>query len=185
MPGRTWERALDLAFEQHGYITFTDARDIGFDPALLRQWLERGLVERAAHGIYRFPQIPPTEFDRYMLATLWPARRGVLSHETALQLHELCDVNPDRIHITLPTGYHPRRKGGEFYVVHHEDLDDEDVTWIEGIRVVTPACAIRQAIETGVPPHLVQQAIDSARRRGRAAAEVLDDLAGRLVSGAV
>lgn len=117
-----------------------------------------------------------------MLATLWPAGRGVLSHETALLLHELCDVNPDRIHITVPPGYYPRRRGGGLYVVHRADLHDGELTWLEGIRIVTPARAIEEAVATGVPPHLVQQAIGTARRRGRAPVETLDHLADRLVA---
>jgi predicted transcriptional regulator of viral defense system len=48
-----------------------------------------------------------------MLAALWPAGRGVLSHDTALELHELCDVNPEKIHLTVPADYQPRRRGGE------------------------------------------------------------------------
>jgi predicted transcriptional regulator of viral defense system len=32
-------------------------------------------------------------------------RRGTLSHDTALDLHELCDINPAQIHITIPTAY--------------------------------------------------------------------------------
>ena len=104
-----------------------------------------------------------------MLATLWPSGRGVLSHDTALELFELCDINPDKIHITLPAahGYRPRRQGGEQYIVHHEDLAEADVTWHEEIRIVTPTVAIRQAIDSSVPVHLVRQAIETARRLGR------------------
>ena len=36
---------------------------------------------------------------------MWADRRGVLSHDTALDLYELCDINPARIHITIPTAY--------------------------------------------------------------------------------
>lgn len=148
-------------------------------PAHLRKWHARGQLERVAHGVYRFPQVPTTPLDPYMLATLWPAGRGVLSHDTALQLHELCDINPPRIHITVPTDpaeYRPKREGGELYEVHHEDLGEDELTWHEGIRIVTPATAIRQGIDTGVPLHLLRQAIDTARRLGRARRGDLDEL---------
>ena len=182
MPGKTWERAFDLALDQHGYVTFTDARRLNFDPALLRQWNARGLVERAAHGVYRFVQAPRTELDEYRLATLWAAGRGVLSHETALQLHGLGDAEPALIHITVPTDYRPRRKGGEIYVIHHQDLQPRDVTKVEGIPIVTPVCAIVQALEAHARPHLVHQAIEVARRLGRAPTPVLDDLERRLMA---
>jgi hypothetical protein len=38
-------------------------------------------------------------------ATLWADRRGILSHDTALDLHELCGINPAQIHITIPAAY--------------------------------------------------------------------------------
>ncbi len=40
-----------------------------------------------------------------MEATLWPrGAHGALSHETALDLYGLSDVNPAKIHITVPHG---------------------------------------------------------------------------------
>lgn len=181
MPGKHWEAAFELALDQQGFVTFRDARQLGFDPALLRQWYARGLLDRATHGVYRFPQATVTELDAYRLATLWAAGRGVLSHETALQLHRLGDVEPARIHITLPKGYRPRRKGGELYVVHHEDLAPEDKTAVEGLPIVTPEVAIRQAIAVRTRPHLVQQAIEAARRRGLVRPAALDELEQRLL----
>jgi len=181
MPGSVWKKAIEFATDQYGFITFADLRRLGQDPVRLRQWVQRGGVERVGHGIYRFRQLPPTPLDPYMLATLWPAGRGVLSHETALELHELCDVNPDRIHITLPASYsyRPRRRGGELYVVHHEQLDDADLTWHEEIRIVTPAVAIRQTVDN-VSVHLLRQALETAQRLGRVPRAELTVLTKRL-----
>ncbi len=182
MSGSVWNKAIELATDQYGFITFEDLRGLGEDPVRLRQWVKRGGVERVGHGIYRFQQIPATALDPYMLATLWPAGRGVLSHDTALELHELCDINPDKIHITLPAAYRyrPRRRGGEQYVVHHENLVEDDITWHEGIHMVTPAMAIGQAIDSRVPVHLVRQAIEKAGRLGRVPRPALAGLTERL-----
>lgn len=182
MPGSVWDKAIELATDQYGFITHEDLRGLGEDPVRLRQWVQRGGVERVGHGIYRFKQIPATPLDPYMLATLWPAGRGVLSHDTALELFELCDINPDKIHITLPASrsYRPRRQGGEQYIVHHEYLAEADLTWHEEIRIVTPAVAIRQAIDSAVPVHLVRQAIETTRRLGRVPRPQLTALTKRL-----
>lgn len=40
---------------------------------------------------------------------------GVVSHESALVLHGLSDVNPSRIQLTVPRNNHPRAAGGELY----------------------------------------------------------------------
>ena len=182
MPGNVWERAFDIATEQHGFITSEQVRGLDADPALLRQWLRKGHVNRATHGVYRFKQIPLTDLVPYMLATLWPAGRGVLSHDTALELHDLCDINPDKIHLTLPPSYRyrPERRGGEHYVVHHETLDEKELTWHEGIRIVTAATAIRQGIEGSVPTQLIRQALDKAARVGRVRKSTLKQLADTL-----
>jgi len=184
MQDRAMERAFSLAQEQQGFVTYTNLVDLGIDPALARQWYQRGRVERVGFGVYRFPQVQVSELDAYRLATLWPAGRGVLSHETALQVHELCDVNPDNIHITVPGRYRPQRAGGERYVLHHADLAPAEVTFVEGIPIVTPLRAIAEAIDTSVPPHLVAQAIGTARRLGRARPSDLDRLEERLAASA-
>jgi predicted transcriptional regulator of viral defense system len=182
MPGSVWDKAIEIANDRYGFITAEDLRGLGEDPARLRQWVRRGGVDRVTHGVYRFRQIPPTPLDPYMLATLWPAGRGVLSHDTALELHDLCDINPDRIHITLPASrrYRPRRRDGGLYVIHHENLLEADLAWHEGIRIVTPAVALRQAIDGGVPTHLVRQGIETAGRLGRAPRAALAALIERL-----
>ena len=178
------EQAFKLAQEQQGYVTYMNLSDVGIDPALARQWYQRGRVERVAQGVYRFPQVQPTELDAYRFATLWPAGRGVLSHETALQLHELCDVNPDKIHVTIPPLYRPKRNGGDLYVLHHARLDLHDITYIEGIPIVTPGRAITQALATKIPPHLIAQAIATARRLGRIRRQELDEFERQLLSSA-
>jgi hypothetical protein len=102
-----------------------------------------------------------------MEAVLWPrGRRGVLSHDTALDLHDLCDINPAQIHITLPRTYRINREIPSLYAIHHGDLASGDLKVVEGIPTVVPARAIQDAIETHVDPKLIDQAIDTARRRG-------------------
>ena len=180
MPGRIWEQAFEIATDQYGFITFADLCRLEADPARLRRWHRTNKIDRVGHGIYRFRQIPSTPLDSYMLATLWPSGRGILSHDTALELYELCDVNPDKIHLALPVHYRPRRQGGEHYILHYENLGEDEISWHEGIRIVTPAIAIRQAVNTSVPNHLVRQAIENARRLGLVPKEIMDSLTKQL-----
>lgn len=166
MPGDVYTRLFECATEQYGYVTSDDARELGVDPHRLVVLASRGDLTRVAHGLYRFPLIPVTERDQWMEATLWPRRLGVISHESALELFELCDVSPDRVHVTVPRAAKIRRAAPPAYTVHVRDLDPEDATSHEGIPVVTVRRAILDAIETHVPPHLVDQAIETARQRG-------------------
>ncbi len=123
------ERLWDVVVDQYGYVTTEDANALGIPVVELGKLHHRGRLARVAHGIYRFDEFPTSARDPYMLAVLWAGRRGVLSHDTALEVYELCDVNPARIHLTVPPGYRPRRQGGDGYVVHHEALTDAERGW--------------------------------------------------------
>lgn len=184
MVGRIQTRLWGVALDQHGYVTSRDATRLGINVVELGKLASRNQLERLAYGIYRFPQLPVTPLGSYMFATLWANGRGVLSHDTALDLHELCDINPTRIHLTVSTDhrYKPSRKGGELYVVHKEHLDPAEVTNHEGIPIVAPATAIGQAIRSGVQSHLVNQAIETARGRAAITTAERDGLAEALRS---
>ncbi len=102
----------------------------------------------------------------------------MLSNETALGLYELSDVNPAKIHITVPRAHRPQRKTPALYVVHRADLRDDEITAHEGIPIVTPVRAILDAHAAGLGPALIDQAIADGQRRGvltRAQAEQLRD----------
>lgn len=158
-----WEVAVD----QYGYFTVQDAQDLGIRDVALRMLANRNQIERAAHGVYRFPELPVTEYDPYMLAVLWTGTPGAcLSHDTALAGYEVCDINPDRIHLTVPKARRIRRRGGERYVVHYADLTDDQLGWWHRIRTVTLPTAIAQSIGTKVPTYLLRQAIAAGRERG-------------------
>jgi predicted transcriptional regulator of viral defense system len=166
MPGRIYNALAEIAFDQHGYVTVRDAEQKGIDPHRLIEMARRGTIERVAHGIYRMPIIAPTGLEQLMEATLWPRGQGVLSHETALDLHDLCDINPSRVHVTVPRAYRLTRKVPQLYAIHHRDLDPAETTRHEGIAVVTPHRAILDGIETHVRGDLLRQAVETARRRG-------------------
>jgi len=180
MPGRIYNTLAQIAVDQHGYVTARDAVASGVDPHRLVEMARRGTIERVAHGIYRMPVISPTGLEQLMEATLWPHGQGVLSHETALDLHGLCDVNPAKIHITVPRSYRLTREAPALYTIHRCDLEASETTRHEGIPVVTPGRAIADGIETHLRGDLLRQAIDTARRRGSIRPADLKRLAGQL-----
>jgi len=167
MPGRAYTQLAEVANERYGFVTPADAREVGINPMALVRMAERGQIERRGTGLYRFPLTLATRLDPYMEATLWPRGvRGVLSHETALELYELSDVHPGKIHITVPRGHRARRGVPSAYVLHHEDLEPAQITTYEGIAIVTPMHAIRQAHEANLGAALVGQAIDQGEDGG-------------------
>lgn len=177
MPRSAYAAVVDIAAEQQGYVTQDDARGAGIAASTLARMAERGTLVRTSHGVYRVPLIPAGPLDQYREATLWPrGARGVLSNETALGLYELSDVNPAKIHITVPRAHRPQRETPALYVVHRADLRDVEITAHEGIPIVTPVRAILDAHDAGLGPALIGQAIADGQRLGvltRAQAEQL------------
>ena len=157
----------EIALDQHGYVTAAQALDAGVTHADLSKMAARGRLTRVAHGVYRVPLTPVTEFDQYRLALLWTGVDvAVLSHDTALQAWELSDINPARIHFTVPRGRRLRRAGGDGYVVHHEDLVPGQVTWWQEMPITDVPTTIAQCIESGVPTYLLRQALERGYMRG-------------------
>lgn len=176
------DRLRDRALDQYGYVTTAQATDAGVSGPSLSMLVKRNRLERVAHGVYRVPQVAPTSYDRFMLALLWTGcEEAALSHETAFDAFEVCDVNPTAIHVTVGASRRIRRSGGEGYEVHYQDLERNQIGWWEGMRCVKLATAIEQCFASGTPRYLLAQAIENGRKRGlvsQAEARRLKGLAG-------
>jgi len=188
VPGAVFNQLADVAADQYGFVSQHDARELGIQPMTLIRMSEHGTLERRGHGLYRLRYFPASPLDSYMEATLWPrGTRGVLSHETALALYELSDVNPSKIHFTVPRDHRIRRDIPALYRIHHETLPDEAITFHEGIPIVTPDHAIRQSHAAHLGPALIGQAIDHGVSNGRlsrkAAAQLRREIGVKAGSG--
>lgn len=173
----------DLAVAQLGFVTAQQAEAVGVSTGALQMLVRRGTLGRVAHGVYRFPRFPVSQYDPYMLAVLWTrVPEACLSHETALDAYEISDINPDRIHVTVGAHRRLRRTGGEDYVVHRQDLAPAQIGWWQQIPTVTPATAIAQCINYGTPTYLLRQAIDRGHARGHLRTAERDELANQLAA---
>jgi predicted transcriptional regulator of viral defense system len=182
MPTPLFTDLAELAADQYGLVTVADARAVGYADRTVAQMATRGQLERVSRGVYRVPFLPGGELGPYMEAALWPVGvQGVLSHETALDLWDVSDVNPAKIHITVPRDHRPQRAVPAAYVVHRQDLADSDTTTIEGVPLVTLERAVRDCAAGHLGADLLRQAVRAGRGRGlltrRQAADLLRDLA--------
>ncbi|MDR0783501.1 MAG: type IV toxin-antitoxin system AbiEi family antitoxin domain-containing protein [Propionibacteriaceae bacterium] len=160
-----WEVALD----QYGYVTSSDAARLGLPKIELTKLANRGKLRHVFQGVYRFPEFRVSLNDQLIEAVLWTRDPlAVLSHETALEVRELSDVNPNVIHVTVPKRKNPIRRKDmpEVFVIHYEDLTPRQRDWWEEIPCVTVETAIDQSIISLPRPDLVTQAIDQAEARG-------------------
>ena len=159
----------DLASEHEGLFTAREAEEAGIPRALVVQLRHRGRLERVAQGLYRFPTWPTTRLQQYHEAVLWPqAHRqlayALISHESALELYDLTQLNPSTVNVTLPRLTRIRRTPPPWMRLHLADVPETDRRWEQRVPVVS----IPRAIEDVAYTHgidIVHQAVQDARER--------------------
>jgi predicted transcriptional regulator of viral defense system len=167
LPGSAYNTIYELAADQSGYVTTSQAGTWGISKETLAKMAARGVLERVSWGVYRLVQFPISEAGQYVEASLWPLSvRGTISHESALALYGLSDVNPAKIHITVPRRSRIQREVPRTLVIHRADLSAADTRLLEGIPITTPERAIRDCHAAHLGPALVHQAIRDGRRTG-------------------
>ena len=161
-----WNRLNELASGQAGYFTAKDASEVGFSLPLLQHHLDAGRLERSRRGVFRLVSFPATEEEGFVPAWLWSRREGTFSHDTALQIHQLSDALPSKLHVTVPTHWKKRRiRVPRDIVLYYDDLADDDREWRGPIQVTTPLRTVVDCSVDAVATDLVEQAIRQGVRR--------------------
>lgn len=128
-------RLFALAAEQGGYFTAAQARTVGYSYQAQAHHVGAGNWQRVDRGLFRLTEWVPDLHDHLARWTLWSRGRGVVSHETALSVHELGEFESPAVHLTVPPGFTLRDSAIR---LHFADLPDTDVTVRTGFRVTTP-----------------------------------------------
>jgi predicted transcriptional regulator of viral defense system len=86
-------------------FTTKQAGDAGYQPGSQAHHVKSGNWVRAERGIYRLTRFPQSSEEQLVIYALWSRNRagepeGVYSHQTALSIHELSDLNPAKLHKT-------------------------------------------------------------------------------------
>ena len=84
-----------------------------------------------------------------------------------LSFYDLSDLNPAKLHMTVPTGFRRNSDIPGILVLHFADLPESDVKTAQGFKVTTPLRAILDLIELGtVERNFIRQALRQAVDRG-------------------
>ncbi len=155
------------AARQDGLFSTAQAAKNGYSRQLLRHHVLGGKFARVQRGIYRFVEFPAGNHEELVVAWLWSQQIGVVSHQSALALHELSDVLPGRIHLTLPVKWRTRRLAVPRGVqLHHGHLPAKDRTWFGAVPTTTAARTLEDCARDDLSPELLRQAAQQALRRG-------------------
>jgi predicted transcriptional regulator of viral defense system len=171
-----------LAADQGGYFTAKQAREAGYNYPHLEYHLSVGNFERVGHGLYRFPTAPRAEHDELIRLSLWSRNQkdlpqAVVSHASALVLHELTELLPNRIHLSVPRSF--RKAPPRGCVLHKTTLLPEDVEERAGFRVTTPLRTLLDAATGEVSQEQLEKAVTVALARGLVRRAVLLSAARR------
>jgi predicted transcriptional regulator of viral defense system len=191
-PGKHKEQALyDLVSGwRRGIFTAEDARRCGYSTQLVAHHVKAGNFVRLARGVYRLGLFPGDYLDGLVGALVRvDPENAIVSHQSALQLHELSEVAPSAYEFTLPRekryrGSRTRHPDGvKIHTATH--LDPRDVVTVGGIRVTSPARSIVDAGNGGMDLKLVRSAVFDALRKLKASRSQLLDEAARSAESAI
>jgi very-short-patch-repair endonuclease len=110
-----WESAQKaawaLAKRQHWVITRRQLVGLGFTPREVDLRIERGRLHPAHAGVYAVGRPHLTRSGTFVAAVLACGPHALLSHDSAAELYGIRPKRPGPIHVTVPPGAHPRRRG--------------------------------------------------------------------------
>jgi len=163
---------FQIADSQQGYFTSQQAEECGFSRANFHRFLTSKQWIKELRGIYRLARYPITERPELVLWSLWSRSKhgkvlGVWSHVTALDIYELSDAMPTKLHMTVPKGFRRATNIPKPLVLHFADLSEKEVQMQQGFLVTTPLKALVDIAEEGkLAEDLIIQAIQDALKRG-------------------
>lgn len=160
---------LALAAGQGGYFTAQQALSFGYAYPEQHYHVKEGNWLKVARGIFRLREYPLPEHGDLVVLTLESADRSgtpqaVVSHETALAVHELGDANPAAIHLTVPPGF--RKRLSSRAALHHARLGAMEWEEREGYRVTTPLRTLLDIAASSESWPLLEGAVRDALERG-------------------
>ncbi|MCA3005895.1 MAG: hypothetical protein LW650_02720 [Planctomycetaceae bacterium] len=159
-----------LAVTQGGYFTAKQAGVAGYGTAHLAYHVSAGNFERSGRGLYRIATLPTSEHDDLVRLWLWTRDRndrpqGTVSHQTALSLHDLGELIPGEIHLTVPRVFRKRAPKG--CRLHKGKVEAGDSKEMFGFRVTTPLRTLQDlAADGSLSREQLMVAVSAATERG-------------------
>ena len=160
-----------MAEGQNGYFTMAQAQEAGFARSTHSYHVKAGNWIRERRGIYRLKRYPQSDDGQLVLGSLWSRDRsgepqGVYSHETALALRDLSDVNPAKLHMTVSRGFRRQSEAPPELVIHKGEICPHEIIRERGYVLTRPMRAILDCAMEGTDRELIKQALEQGLRRG-------------------
>ena len=167
-------RLFLLASEQGGYFTAAQARTTGYSYQAQAHHVAAGNWLRIDRGLVRLAEWIPEVHDDLIRWTLWSRGRAVVSHESALAVHGVGELETARVQLTVPTSFSMR---DDAVGLHLADLPEEDAEQRTGFRVTTILRSLIDVAALTADDDQLGRAIAQARETGRFTLRQLRDRA--------
>ena len=151
-----------LASVQGGYFSAAQAKEIGYSYPAQAHHGSAGNWIRVDRGLFRLNEWVPSLHDHLARWTLWSKGRGVVSHETALGVHDIGEFESPKLHFTVPNGFTMKDPA---LTLHVAELPPVDVIEMSGFRVTTPLRSLIDVAGTVPDEEQLARAIQDAERR--------------------
>jgi len=179
-------KLFEIAESQQGLFTAKQAEEAGFINKNHVYHVKAGHWTRVERGIYRLNLFPYTPEQQLVTYALWSRNRegeieGVYSHETALNHYELSDVNPSKLHMTVPKTFRRNSKTPKVLDLHYGDLSKQETKRSRGYLITTPLRTLQDVIEIqNISFEFIEQAVRQAVERGLIRRSDLVELAAKI-----
>lgn len=151
-------------------FTTAEASRLGISPQLLRHYLNKGLIEKSSHGVYRLADAASYgDFEQLLLEALKAIPQGIVGMKTALRLHGLTEELPETIDIMVPRNNIPKRKLEDISIhACPTELYKEDAIKIGKIPVTSLERTLIDLLRSGEPLSVALNAYREARAKKKA-----------------
>ena len=163
----------EIALGQGGWFTAKQAEGCGYSSKNHHYHVKRGpWVKEGGAGLYRLKSIPQDEMTFFWQLFLWSRNRNeepqaIFSHDTALALYELSDVNSTKVHITVPMTFRKTAECPKVLIVHKKNLGPSSIQKFKGVNVTTPIQTLIDIHDEGsLSSELIEQAVKQALSKG-------------------
>ena len=99
------EKIKKLLKRNNGIITTKQIEEIGISRVHIKQFIESGIIERVKKGIYISRDMLEDEFYIFQLKN----KNAIFSYNTAMYLFRISERTPDKIDVTVYSGYNVQR----------------------------------------------------------------------------
>jgi predicted transcriptional regulator of viral defense system len=184
-PNERQKELYRIAETQGGYFTTKQAASLGYASNKRVYHVKAGNWLREHRGIYRLALFPEPDRPDLIQWWLWSRDRsdrpaGVYSHQTALSLHELTDVNPSRLDMTVPPSFRRGVPVPKILRLHYGHVSEAEQEILFRVPVTNALRTILDVWEEGsLPKNTLRQAFQEVRSTGKVtrkqAADILND----------